>query len=119
MNKKIANELVKIAKGLIAEDIGQATKKYADFLQDLTKKEYAKSPNLMVPEIKISEGGRFFKVFRTEGTVSKSVVAFVDKATGDIFKPATWNAPAKHARGNVLKDETWKSHSWHGPHYLK
>jgi hypothetical protein len=32
---------------------------------------------------------------------SKSVHAFVDLATGDLYKAAGWKAPAKGARGNI------------------
>ena len=31
----------------------------------------------------------------------RSVHAFVDLATGDLYKPAGWKAPAKHVRGNI------------------
>ena len=40
-----------------------------------------------------------------------SVHSFVNKATGEIFKPASHSAPAKHARGNVYSDD-------HGAHAL-
>lgn len=33
----------------------------------------------------------------------KFVFAFVDPENGDIYKPASWNAPAKKARANVFK----------------
>ena len=37
---------------------------------------------------------------------------------GDTFKAASWNAPAKHARGNVFYESTdW--YEWTGPNYLK
>lgn len=55
-------------------------------------------------------GQKFTKVFRTEvyadgSQNSRNIVAFVDIATGDIFKPASFKAPAKHARGNVNSPE--------------
>lgn len=31
--------------------------------------------------------------------------AFVDLETGDILKPASWKAPAKHARGNIFDEQ--------------
>ena len=31
------------------------------------------------------------------------VFAFIEKTTGDVLMPATWKAPAKHARGNIYK----------------
>ena len=32
-----------------------------------------------------------------------SVHAFVDRKTGDVYKPAGWNKPAKHVRYNLLE----------------
>ncbi len=50
-------------------------------------------------------GSKYTKILRQEITddkvVNESIVAFVDNKTGDIFKPATYQTPAKHARGNV------------------
>ena len=34
-----------------------------------------------------------------------SVCAFIEKNTGDIYKPASWKAPAKHVRGNIFSKE--------------
>jgi hypothetical protein len=42
------------------------------------------------------DGRRYIKVI-AEG----SVYCFIDKGTGDVLKPASWNAPAKHARSNI------------------
>lgn len=38
---------------------------------------------------------------------------------GDIFKPAGWKAPAKHARGNVFDDDFRKALTPNGVVYLK
>lgn len=54
----------------------------------------------------VIEGKKYFKVATTrDGVTPMSAYAFIDKSTGDLFKPASWNAPAKHARGNI-KDES-------------
>ncbi len=64
---------------------------------------------------KVAEGGLFEKDFAvyTEGNGRKyvkvltglqghrSVFAFINKETGDVFKPASFNAPAKIPRGNI------------------
>ena len=34
-----------------------------------------------------------------------SIHAFVEISTGDIFKPASTKAPAKHKRGNIYENE--------------
>ena len=39
------------------------------------------------------------------GYQPKHVHAFVDKKTGDVFLPASWNAPAKGARVNLFENK--------------
>ena len=46
---------------------------------------------------------KYIKIF-TNRRIGGRVVAFVDKKTGDIYKPASWSSPAKHSRGNVNKE---------------
>ena len=38
---------------------------------------------------------------------------------GDILKPANWNAPAKHARGNVFDHTTFTCAGKYGMEYLR
>jgi len=52
------------------------------------------------PEYMVTEGKKFDKVI-VETYGSKSVHCFIDRANGDLYKPASWNARAKHVRGNV------------------
>ena len=50
----------------------------------------------------------------------KSAWAFVERATGLIYKPASWKVPAKHARGTILEDDNgYKYVSWLGPAYMR
>ena len=62
--------------------------------------------NLMKFEIR--EGKKYYKIvqveFRTEYRDS-SVHSFVDKNTGDVYKPASWKSPAKHVRFTFQKPE--------------
>ena len=39
------------------------------------------------------------------GYQAEHVHAFVDKTTGDVFLPASWNAPAKGARFNLFQNK--------------
>ena len=51
-------------------------------------------------------------IAKTDG-VLKGVPYFV----GDVFKAASWRAPAKHVRGSIFSSETnW--FRWTGPNYL-
>lgn len=47
-------------------------------------------------------GGKYYKVWKSrDGKTPSSIYAFVDKSNGDIYRPASVNAPAKHVRGNI------------------
>ena len=81
-----------------------------------------------------SVGKKYIKVFnlqyqeaceyynRKAGYRQGSVVAFVDRSTGEVYKPASWRAPAKHVRFDLrlIKDReflfNWKNVSWTGGH---
>jgi hypothetical protein len=45
-------------------------------------------------------GKKYFKVFTSDNGGSRSVYCFIDRA-GNIYKAATWSAPAKGKRGNI------------------
>ena len=73
------------------------------------------------PEYKfyIQEGGRkYHKIVMEYDNGSRSVHAFIDKKTGDVFKPASFKAPAKIARYNVLniesREEMFERADWAG-----
>lgn len=59
--------------------------------------------------IEPSFGKKYVKLVRTDNVGSRSAEAFVNLETGDIFKAASWAAPAKHARGNIYKDDNGMS----------
>ena len=62
--------------------------------------------NLMI--FNVIEGRKYWKIFSYEYDDYKgeykqsSINCFVDKKTGDVFKPASYNKPAKHVRYNLL-----------------
>ena len=60
-----------------------------------------------VPIYIIATGKRFHKVIEKTTMEAKSgaVHCFVEIATGDIYKAATWNAPAKGIRGNIQNEK--------------
>ena len=66
--------------------------------------------NLMY--FKVKTGKKYYKIVQQEYETWKqskyygqyrdgSVHAFVDKETGEVYKPASWRAPAKHVRFNL------------------
>lgn len=50
---------------------------------------------------------KYIRVVCNYRGVSRSVHAFVDPNTGDVYKPAGWKAPAKIARYNLLNDDSY------------
>lgn len=61
------------------------------------------------------QGARYIRIMR-----GGSVHAFVDRTNGDVLKPASWKAPAKHARGNIFDNNNGLgSMLWTGPAYLR
>lgn len=96
------------------------------FVQEVDKKicEYydEKLSNLPHPMIKVELGNKFIKIVsdsscwgfisRIDGDLKGSPIK-----KGDLLKPASYKAPARHARGNII-DGTAK---WgvYGPEYIK
>ena len=59
-----------------------------------------------------------------DGSVTqKSIHAFIDKNTGEVYKPATWKSPAKHVRFNLLdktsREECYRRADWAGSYLYK
>ena len=68
------------------------------------KKNYLKSyPVGSGGNFHVKSGRKYLKIIHE----NSSVHAFVDKKTGDVFKPASWNAPAKHVRYNLLDEKSF------------
>ena len=68
------------------------------------------------------EGRKFVKVIEDNsvwGFIAKKdgVLKGIPYFVGDVFKPASWSAPAKHVRGSIFDNSTeW--FDWTGPNYL-
>ena len=68
----------------------------------ILKSDYDKSYNRDTRFI-AHPGRKYIKIVMI-GEHTESVHAFVDKENGDLYKPASWQAPAKGVRFNLLKD---------------
>lgn len=88
----------------VHEISAEVTKIKTDSLVKLLTEKYGDGQGCAANEtvFLIEEGTKFYKIVRQYVNGSgRSVYAFIDKETGNIFKAASWRAPAKHARGNV------------------
>lgn len=71
----------------------------------------------------VEETRKYYKIVKNQSG-SNSVHAFVDKETGAVYKPASWRAPAKGARFNLLdtnsREECYRRADWSGGYlYLR
>ena len=66
----------------------------------------------------IESGRKYHKVIMETGAGSRSVHAFVAKKTGDVFKPASFKAPAKIVRYTLLmiesREQCYQRADWAG-----
>jgi len=62
-------------------------------------------------------GRKYHKIVMNDGT-QRSVHAFIDKKTGEVYKSASWKAPAKGVRYDLrlIKDREWllENADWSG-----
>ena len=54
----------------------------------------------------IESGRKYHKVIMETEAGSRSVHAFIEKKFGNVYKAASWKAPAKHIRFNLLDDNS-------------
>ena len=85
---------------------------YPDYAREQLDEIENGTANLM--KFKIKTGKKYYKIVQMEFDTFQnrneyregSVHAFVDKETGQVYKPASWRAPAKHVRYDmrIIKD---------------
>ena len=100
---------------------------FANECAAMVAKEYEKFAALTAQgfsrTVTIEFGRRYAKLISADvrGGVesAQSVYCFIDLTNGDILKAATWRAPAKHARGNVLRSDWMNSVTAYGANYLR
>ena len=84
--------------------------KYSLMLCDALQQSHQRShPNGQNYSYALVSGRKYHKVMQCVDGQTESVHAFIDKKTGSVFKPASFKAPAKHVRFNLLliKDREW------------
>ena len=110
----------------------EVSKGYKSYYEEQLQKIEDGTYNLYKFDYKV--GKKFIKVFnlqyeeaneyynRKGGYRAGSVTAFIDRQTGEVYKPASWKAPAKHVRYDLrlIKDREFlhnpKNVDWAGGH---
>ena len=83
--------------------------------------EYKEGKDLY--KFSIVTGRKYHKIVQTCTDGSQSVHAFVDKNTGELYKPASWKAPAKDVRFDlrIISEREWvlENCDWAGGYLYK
>jgi len=104
------------------ENFDEKFKSWLEGCKDIIDRTWSKlgyDPSFK-PVLEYTKGGRYMRVITRSGvSQGGSAYAFIDVSNGDVLKPASWKAPAKHARGNIFDDNNGlKFMSLYGPAYL-
>lgn len=102
INPDLAVALIAYKDAIVAD--------YAAFIKDM---DYTSLDNFGV---EFEEGSKYVKIVKISAGGSRSVHSFVEKQSGDIWKAAGWNAPARNfTRGNVFFPATYAARvQWTG-----
>ena len=110
----------------------EVSKPYTSYYEEQLQKIEDGTANLY--KFDYQGGKKFIKVFnlqyeeaneyynRKGGYRAGSVTAFIDKNTGEVYKPASWKAPAKHVRFDlrIIREREFllnpKNCDWAGGH---
>ena len=85
-------------------------RKYTLMLCDCLTDDFTRRhPNSDPYKFYIESGRKYHKIVMETESQSRSVHAFVDKKTGEVYKPASFKAPAKIVRYNLclINDREW------------
>jgi hypothetical protein len=87
----------------------ETTKNFPEALD----KWLVKASEVARSELTTNNGQKYVKIIQ-----DGSAFCFIDKATGDVLKAASWSAPAKHARGNIYSEKGLGVDRY-GAHYIR
>ena len=102
----------------IPEMVLDWTKELVTRLQEDYDRQYTRNPNPC--KFSIKTGRKYHKIVNRNAEVH----AFVDKQTGEVFKPASYKAPARHVRYDLRsirqRRECFSNADWAGGYlYLR
>ena len=94
-------------------------RKYTLMLCDCLTDDFTRRhPNSDSYKFYIESGRKYHKIVMETESQSRTVHAFVDKKTGEVYKPASFKAPAKIVRYNLLmiesREECFSRADWAG-----
>ena len=80
--------------------------KYCEMLCEALTQDFYKKGSTQDYKFFIESGRKYHKIVMSANGSYNSVHAFVEKKSGAVYKPASFKAPAKHIRFNLLDDNS-------------
>lgn len=109
------NEEAKGYKQALNKFLKFANKQYAAQFKKSFKKTYDSGAYTQIAVLKPGKKyDRVVNVRANEPKEPESVHAFIERETGDIFKPAGYNKPAKGPRASIFEPNSYKHADVHG-----
>lgn len=122
-NKRTLSSKAKIIKEALDPKFERAANAFLKAAQKIvTANEKKQNLDIGSAELSFDKGRRYWRIWSTrQGDYRhRSAWAFLDTTNGDVLKPASWRAPAKHARGNIFDAQGGtKGVGPYGPAYLR
>ena len=107
---------------VVTYTIKASTQAFVNHVQEELITAYETRHGLTAPTLTIQYGSKFAKIMAGTtvwGFVAQTAgnIGGIPYLVGDLLKPASWRAPAKHSRGNIVDGSA--QYSMYGPTYLK
>lgn len=99
-------------------DFAETLRKFVEIAQSIIDERWTGKESYK-PTLSIDPNGRKYARIVRKDPASRSVFCFVDMTNGDILKSASWNTPAKHARGNIYNNNPENAITEYGAKYLR
>lgn len=92
------------ARKKIEEDVAKYSQMLCEALMDDFKRE-----STLDYKFYLSTGRKYFKVIMECNDGARSVHAFINRKTGEVYKAASWRGPAEHVRYDLrlIKDREY------------
>ena len=98
-------------------------RKWTLMLCDALLMNFNKKGHTLEYKFYIEEGRKYHKIIMECENGSRSVHAFVDKKTGEVYKSASWKSPAKGVRYDlrIIEQREWllENADWAGGYLYK
>ena len=101
LRQNYINYAIRMSKVSMSRD-GDSKEYYEDRIAKLEK-------GICDVDFTLDTGRKYHKIWHLDSGGSRSCHAFIDKKTGEVYKPASYKAPAKGVRFNLLiiKEREW------------